>query len=273
MFKVGILYICTGTYVEFWEEFYKSSEEKLLTECEKHYYVFTDAEYIYGENECERIHRIYQSNLGWPGNTLYRYHIFVKNRSVLRHMDYLFFMNANIIVNHRVKADEFLPVKEALLFVQHPLYYDKPEYDFAYERRKKSTAYIPFGIGKMYICGGCNGGEAEAFLKMAEAIAHNIDVDDRKKVTALWHDESHINRYLVDCDKKSTSYKILDPGYCYPEDFELPFDNMLYYRKKEKYFNVTGIKKHQLTYSERIVNLLILMRKKLYIKMNSMKKK
>ena len=265
MIKVGILYVCTGKYVTFWEDFFKSAEAKLLTECEKHYFIFTDAGAVFGEENCNRIHRIYQENLGWPGNTLYRYHIFCRNSDVLQNMDYLFFINANVIVNEKVREEEFLPVDEALLFVQHPLFYNKPSYDFTYERRKKSTAYIPFGEGSVYICGGCNGGKTADYMKMAHHIAENVDIDDKNGVVAIWHDESHINRYLVDCQKNNIPYKILDPGYCYPDEFDFPFHKVLGYRRKERYFNVTGMKEHKLTLGERLGNRVILIRKYLYV--------
>lgn len=43
MTKVGMLYICTGKYTVFWPEFYRTFNEKFLPNCEKEYFVFTDA--------------------------------------------------------------------------------------------------------------------------------------------------------------------------------------------------------------------------------------
>lgn len=41
--KIAILYICTGKYNQFWDGFYKSSEEYFLKgKAEKEYFVFTD---------------------------------------------------------------------------------------------------------------------------------------------------------------------------------------------------------------------------------------
>lgn len=44
MKKIAILYICTGKYDIFWEDFYKTSEKYFLNNSEKHYFVFTDAQ-------------------------------------------------------------------------------------------------------------------------------------------------------------------------------------------------------------------------------------
>ena len=75
MKKIAILYICTGKYDIFWEDFYKTSEKYFLNNSEKHYFVFTDAQSIYEEN-CDRVHKIYQKTLGWPYNTLMRFNMF-----------------------------------------------------------------------------------------------------------------------------------------------------------------------------------------------------
>lgn len=50
--KIAVLYIVTGRYTCFWNEFYESCEKYLLNDAEKKYFVFTDAEYLdYEENE------------------------------------------------------------------------------------------------------------------------------------------------------------------------------------------------------------------------------
>ena len=48
---IGILYICTGPYVLFWQDFFESFEKFFLPELEKKYYVFTDADCIYAEEQ------------------------------------------------------------------------------------------------------------------------------------------------------------------------------------------------------------------------------
>lgn len=49
--KIGILYICTGTYDFFWKSFYQSAECYFFQGYPKirEYFVFTDAPSIYGE--------------------------------------------------------------------------------------------------------------------------------------------------------------------------------------------------------------------------------
>ncbi len=236
MSKIAILYICVGKYTVFWEEFYKSFEEKFIPECEKEYFVFTDSESIY-DSENKRVHLIYQENLGWPGNTLFRFKIFLTQKEQLKKYDYLFFMNSNVMCVEKV-GKEFLPITEKLLFVQHPGFYDAPNYRFPYDRNKKSTAYIPYEKGKVYVCGGINGGKSEAFLEMCEILNKKIDFDYEKGIIALWHDESQVNRYILE----NEDYKLLSPSYCYPEGSEISFKPILLVRDKSKYIDVVKIK-------------------------------
>ena len=71
---------------------------------------------------------------------------------------------------------------------------------FRYERNKKSLAYIaPHTKGKYhYFLGGLNGGRTPEYLKMCETLAHNIRIDYDNGIVAIYHDESHINRYFRD---------------------------------------------------------------------------
>lgn len=227
--KVAILYIGIGKYVAFWKDFYLSFEEKFLQNSEKHYFVFTDADHILGE-EKGKVHKIFQEDLGWPGNTLFRFKIFKTIIEQLKDFDYIFFMNANVVCLQMVTESMFLPDKEELVVVQHPGYYNKKPYDFDYEFSKKSTAGIPCGEGKVYVCGGVNGGKAQAYIRLIETLAENVNQDLKKGIIAKWHDESHLNHYIYEND----NYKLLSPAYCYPEGWKLPFQAILMVEDKSK---------------------------------------
>lgn len=109
------------------------------------YYVFTDSPKLYDEENNKHIHRIKQKNLGWPDNTLKRFHIFLRIKEQLeRETDYLFFFNANLLFTSPI-GKEILPPSDSngLLGTMHPGFYNKPNSEFTYERRDASTAYIP----------------------------------------------------------------------------------------------------------------------------------
>lgn len=229
MNKIGILYICTGNYYVFFEKFYQSAEKYLLPNSEKHYFVFTESEHI---NSTDRIHKIYQERLGWPNDTLMRFHLFLNIETELKQMDYLFFFNANYTFVDTILEDEILPkLNENNLVGQiHPVAYHKKRNQFPYEKSTNSKAYIDENKGENYFAGGLIGGTTQAFLDMSNTLKQNIDIDTQNNTIAVWHDESHINKYFSDIKPKK-----LHPGYCYPEDWYLPFKQKTLLLDKNKF--------------------------------------
>ena len=150
MTKVAALYIATGRYTVFWPEFYESAEKYLLKDCEVHYFVFTDAATLPGDDN-PRVHICAQEAYSWPFATLRRFEIFLKQEQALKAFDYIFFFNANAEFMQPVTREMLLPRAEKgehLLVVQHPSFYAKPNYEFTYDRNPRSTACIPYGLGK-----------------------------------------------------------------------------------------------------------------------------
>ena len=102
----------------------------------------------------------------------------------------------------------------------------------SFDRNPKSLAYVPFDQKTVsYYAGGFNGGKTESFMEMAEVIANNVNKDLEKGVVALWHDESHMNRYLID----NPPALQLTPTYCYAEEFygtDYPYEPKIIALKK-----------------------------------------
>lgn len=242
MYRVAILYICTGRYDIFWKDFFISYERNFLPGSQKEYFVFTDAEQLYAEEQCARIHKIYQRQLGWPHDTLMRFHMFDKVRAQLETFDYIYFMNANCECVTEITEKEFMPFDKDILVVQHPGAYKKKPRQFTYDRNPASTAYIPKGKGQYYVCGGINGGKAAAYLDLIEELKHNIDVDNANNIIARWHDESHINHYIVEHD----NWMMLSPSYCFAEGWDLPFEPKILVREKSKYIDSVAMKEGKL---------------------------
>ena len=224
--KIGILYICTGKYEVFWNDFYKTAEQFLLPGIEKEYFVFTDSNSI---QSIENIHKVYQEQMGWPNDTLMRYHLFLGIREQLEKMDYLFFFNANYSFVRTIKAEELLPndADHFLIGQWHPVAYHKKRKDLDYETDPRSTACIPPDKGLYYFAGGLIGGRTPEFLKMCETLSKNISADIANRITAKWHDESYINKYFAEVPPKR-----LHPGYYYPQGWYLPFGQKTLLRDK-----------------------------------------
>lgn len=242
MAKIAVLYICTGQYITFWKGFYTSAEQYLLTDCEVHYFVFTDADSVYGEEENPRIQRCPQEAYSWPFATLRRFEIFLSREAELRSFDYIFFFNANAQITAPITGEMFLPRRERgerLLFVKHPAFYNLPNYEYTYDRNPRCRAFIPMGIGRYYVCGGINGGESAAFLKMCHTLDERIRKDLKNNIIALWHDESHINRYIL----THHHFRVLSPSFCWPEGWDLPMPCIILIRDKAKYLNIQALRK------------------------------
>ncbi len=233
MEKIGILYICTGKYIEFWQSFYESSQKHFLLDdaYEKHYFVFTDSETIAYGNE-SFVHKIYQKPLAWPFITLHRFKIFNSVSMELENMDYLYFFNANMLFISNVDSS-FLPDKnQNFSFVKHPGFFNKAREKYTYDNNPKSLAYVSMNEGEYYFMGGLNGGFKTPYLDMIRILERNIDVDEKNSIIALWHDESHLNRFAID---HHNEIKVLDSSYGYAEDWNLPFDAKIIIRDKDKF--------------------------------------
>lgn len=80
-----------------------------------------------------------------------------------------------------------------------------------YERRPGSTARVPYGEGRQYHPGAFVGGSRDAFHRLASYVADAVDRDIQRGVHAVWYEESHLNRYLVDHPPQL----VLDRRYCW----------------------------------------------------------
>lgn len=218
--KIAILYICTGSYHVFWQNFYESAETYFLPGALKNYFVFSDADAsLFAQPEITLVH---QERLGWPHDTLKRFHMFLRVERQLRSYDYIFFFNANVQFQSPI-GEEMLPsTEEGLVVVQHPGYFASPSCDLPYDRNPKSLASIPMGCGRVYVMGGVNGGCGDAYLDLINDLAWAVDKDLERGVIALWHDESHLNRYVL-----NRKHKLLPPSYGFPEGSAIPYDNII----------------------------------------------
>lgn len=258
--KVAILYICTGKYEIFWRDFYLSCETYFLPGIEKHYFVFTDSGHIDFEQDNPRIHRIYQENLGWPGNTLRRYEIFLSIEKNLEQFDYLFYLNANLLFLLPVMASNFLPQgNENLVACLHPGYYNKKRRRFTYEKNPRSLAYIDRTKGLYYFAGGINGGRTAYFIDAMKVMRKNIADDLSRGIVAVWHDESHWNKYLLD----RSDVKMLHPGYLYPEGFKLPYEKIILIRDKARYGGHNRIRGERPSFFKKFKRVLVKIKNRL----------
>lgn len=220
--KIGILYIGIGRYVCFWPDFFKSCEEKLVNEAEKHYYVFTDQ-----ENQIEahdRVKVFHQDDMGWPLNSLFRFKMFNRIKDELADNDYLFFFNSNAKVVQTVTADDFLPKDEDY----SALCMATDDYS-GFESRPVSVTYVAPGETRYYFSGALNGGKCKPYLELIEGCNKLADTDLQNGIMPVWHDESVLNRFLVG---KSVKLMYRDMGK--PANWSKPENPKIILRRKEE---------------------------------------
>ena len=63
---------------------------------------------------------------------------------------------------------------------------------------------------------------------MARELDQRIAADERRGVIAAWHDESHLNRYII--DRKDV--QVLPPSFCFPVGWEGQFPELIRLREK-----------------------------------------
>jgi histo-blood group ABO system transferase len=205
MIKVGLMIIATNKYIKFVKPLYDSMQRYFLNEpdIERQMFLFSDQKAFSGPVV------IYQEHEPWPNMTLKRYEIFYRNRHALEEMDYLYYADADMVFQEHI-GPEILGERVATI---HPGFWNSPRKDFPYETNPRSKAYVGPNEGDCYFAGGFNGGKQGPFLEMAKVISENVHSDFEQGYIAVWHDESHLNRYLI--DRKPTV--ILNPSYCFPE--------------------------------------------------------
>lgn len=261
---IGILYICTGPYVLFWEDFYKSFEKNFLNHIQKKYFVFTDSKNVYADKR-DNVKVIHINNLPWPLITLLRFDTFLSIEDDLQKCDYLMFSNANIICDKQIGEEELLPSEkngENLFVTYHPGYYGKKHFEYPYDRNKKSLAYIPWNCGKYYVIGAMFGGRRENFIEMAKTLKSNIEEDLKKNIIARWHDESHLNRYIM-CRK---DVRYLSPSYCYPYGMQVNYEKKISAISKQSKFDVKSFKGIYEVRHSRLRTILGTIKRKLKLK-------
>jgi histo-blood group ABO system transferase len=149
--------------------------------------------------------------------TLKRYYFFSEASDILSQKDYLFYCDVDMLFVSPLSTE----ILGDIVATQHPGYYGRRGTP---ETNPKSLAYIGPSEQMQYFAGGFNGGSSVKFLKMSKTLSDNIAHDMNNGIIAIWHDESHLNRYLLD----NTPSVILDPSYCCPENWiDCPFGRKL----------------------------------------------
>ncbi len=237
--KIAILYISTGKYIRFWDDFYKNTEKYFLPRHKKTYFLFTNHDDL---KVADNVVKIHQDQLPWPYVTLKRYHFFDAIKDQLKEYDYIYFLNGTLLPVAEVN-EEIFPTKEQglTLTIRGADFGRKNIKWLRYSRIKNSVCYVAPSEGKYYVIGGFNGGTKDAFLQMVRVLKDWTDIDLKNNIIPGWHDEGYLNRYYLNKLKKRKSPLLLMPDYAISEtnvplralEFR-PFAKMLILSKEDR---------------------------------------
>ncbi|XP_072331881.1 N-acetyllactosaminide alpha-1,3-galactosyltransferase-like isoform X2 [Scyliorhinus torazame] len=94
--------------------------------------------------------------------------------------------------------------------LQAGVYPNAPK-SFTFEQRPQSAAYIAPGQGDYYYHAALFGGRPELVYNLTRACMAGVSKDKVTGIEAVWHEESHLNRYFL--DHKPT--KLLSHEFCW----------------------------------------------------------
>lgn len=215
--KIGIIYIGTGRYICFWKGFFETAQKFLFPEHEKTFFVITDSDKIdYGEKN--NVKKYFYPKMGWPEAGLYKYDAVLQAENDLKKCDYLFYFNGNMEFVGVIR-DEILPDEKNgnLAICEWASYTEcKNAHEFPYDRNPKCSAYIAPGQGKHYFMGGLWGGRSKEVIEMCKELNEMTKNDVANGIIASHHDESYINKYMIDKNPL-----VIPCEYCMPDKWKI----------------------------------------------------
>lgn len=203
--KVAIFSINLGNYIKLFESFFSSAEQCFLPECEKHYFVWSDND-INIDSDKVTVIQTDSKYAVWPKPCTKRFELYLQ---VLNHIedqfDYVFCFNANTLFCDYIHAGDMALEGKDFMFIRHPsLGYEKNRNEKQTESNSLSNAHInqPYH----YHIGAFIGSKMSSFRFLCETLGKWIEEDEEKGIIAKWHDESHINKFIVMYNNYVTSF-------------------------------------------------------------------
>jgi len=221
--KIAILTIATNNYKSLLCDLIKSIDEYFLTNYEKDIFTFSDENIFHSEKNNIIFNKI--GHQSWPFITLQRFKFFNSQIEKLSQYDYIIYMDCDLIINSKI--DE-MP-NTSIFGVSHPANIFDNSF-WTTEKNSKSTAYLPFKTDRPYIQGCLWGGKSLNICNLIDNLNKNIDIDLRNNIVAVWHDESHLNKYFSSIPIDEIT--VLDSGYAYPEKWSLEVEKKIIHKDK-----------------------------------------
>lgn len=193
------------------EDFLNSSERHFMLALPVTYYVFTDKPEKIPDVKLAPQRNIkvikVENHSRWQDISMMRMKSIseIIESDIRHHCTHIFCFDVDQVFTGRF-GSEVLGDSVALL---HAYYYHLPKRLYTYDRNPKSQAYME--SGDFYYHAAVFGGTWMSVKALAETCYQSIMEDKMNNVEALWHDESHLNKYMW-LHKPS---RVLSPEYCW----------------------------------------------------------
>ncbi|KAL0584213.1 Histo-blood group ABO system transferase [Plecturocebus cupreus] len=212
---IGLTVFAIKKYVGFVKLFLETAEKHFMVGHRVHYYIFTDQVAAVphvalgaGRQLSVLEVRAYQR---WQDVSMRRMEMISDfcERRFLHEVDYLVCTDVDMKFSDHVGVEILSPLFGTL----HPSFYRSSREAFTYERRPQSQAYIPKDEGDFYYLGGFFGGSVQEVQRLTRACHQAMMIDQANGIEAVWHDESHLNKYLL----RHKPTKVLSPEYLWDQ--------------------------------------------------------
>ncbi|MFA5085966.1 MAG: hypothetical protein WC482_06340 [Candidatus Omnitrophota bacterium] len=209
--SIAVIFIGTGRYIEYFPSFYKTNIKFFLPHTKKTFFVLTDrVDYSYPGKKEDIVPVLIESSR-WPLPTLFRFKYINRISGQLKGFSHIIFVDADMEAASSITEEEFFCHNRPLFGVQHPCHINRIG---TFESNSGSLACVSAGSDLSTYWQGCFwGGQTEEVLKMSKELERRIDDDLSRGIIAVWHDESHLNKYFIENKNKVYTYHA---GYAYP---------------------------------------------------------
>ncbi|XP_007952519.1 histo-blood group ABO system transferase [Orycteropus afer afer] len=212
---IGLTVFAIKKYMVFLKLFLETAEKYFMVGHRVNYYVFTDrpadVPHVPLKEGRQVVVLQVRNYTRWQDVSMHRMEM-ISNFSEQRFMhevDYLVCADVDMQFSDHVGVE----ILSSLFGTLHPGFYAADRKAFTYERRPQSQAHIPWGEGDFYYMGAFFGGSVLEVQRLTKACHQAMMVDHTNHIEAVWHDESHLNKYLL--YHKPT--KVLSPEYLWDE--------------------------------------------------------
>ncbi|XP_053330070.1 N-acetyllactosaminide alpha-1,3-galactosyltransferase-like [Spea bombifrons] len=139
-------------------------------------------------------------------------------------VDYMFCMDVDQIFTSRYGAETLGDLVAQL----HSGFYLNGRDSYPFEQDPRSAAFLPHEKSHYYYHAATFGGTVPHLVNLTSSCLRGILEDRDRHLEALWHDESHLNRYLA---LERLPSKILSPEYCWDGRLWLKYHKLRWAKK------------------------------------------